>query len=82
MLAGAMLLLLLAFGGLPLLQRLGPLRDVKNAAERRGIDATGILYTDVEVFSEAEAALRDALHFRRRDEGPARAAIEAASRGL
>ena len=82
LLAGVLILLLFAFGCLPLLQRLGPVRGVKDAAERRGIDSAGIFYTDVEVFSEAEAVLRDALRPSRRDGEPAHTDSDAASRGI
>ena len=61
--AGVLVILLLAFGVVPALQSLGPVREVRDAIHRRGIDATALLYTESEVFSEAEVSIRDALRY-------------------
>ena len=57
-LAGLLLILLFAFGVIPAWQRLGPVREVRDAIRSRGIDATALLYTESEVSGEAEAAIR------------------------
>jgi len=62
-LAGSVALLLLAFGVIPAVQRIGPAREVRDAIHRRGIDASALIYTESDVSFEAEASLRDALRF-------------------
>ncbi len=60
---GLVLILLFAFVAIPGLQRLGPIREVRDAIQRTGIDATALIYTESEVSSEAEASIRDALAY-------------------
>ena len=59
-LVGVGMILLFAFGVIPGLQRLGPVRAVRQAARDAGIDATALFYTESDVYSEAEASIRDA----------------------
>ena len=61
--AGAALTLLFAFVVVPALQRLGPVRDVGDAARESGIDATALFYTESDVYSEAEASIRNAIQY-------------------
>ncbi len=61
--AGLVLILLFAFVAIPGLQRLGPIREVRDAIRSTGIDATALFYTESEVSSEAEASIRDALKY-------------------
>lgn len=58
---GLAAILLLVFGVVPALQRLGPVRRVREAVDRAGIDATALIYTESDESSEAESALRNAL---------------------
>ena len=67
-LAGLGVILLFAFGVVPALQQLGPVREVRDAIENRGIDATALFYTEIEVSSEAEASIRNALGYSARDD--------------
>ena len=62
-LVGLLLILLFAFGVIPGLQRLEPVREVRDAIERSGIDATALIYTESEVSGEAEASIRNALKY-------------------
>ncbi len=63
LLAGLSAILLFAFCAIPSLQRLGPVREVRDAIHRRDIDATALFYTESHTSAEAEAAIRDALEF-------------------
>jgi hypothetical protein len=60
---GLLGILLFAFVAIPALQRLGPVREVREAIQNRGIDASALFYTESEVFSEAETSIRDALRY-------------------
>ena len=62
-LAGVIVIFVFVFGILPVANRLGPVRDVHEAIERSGIDATALLYSEIDVSSEAEMSIRDALKF-------------------
>ena len=62
-LVGLLLILLFAFGVIPGLQRLEPVREVRDAIERSGIDATALIYTESEVSGEAETSIRNALKY-------------------
>ena len=62
-LVGLLLILLFAFGVIPGLQRLEPVREVRDAIERSGINATALIYTESEVSGEAEASIRSALKY-------------------
>ena len=44
----------------PLMQQTPWIHDVHRAADETGIDATGLFYTETEVFSEAELFVREA----------------------
>jgi len=61
--AGLLVILLFVFVVIPGLQRLGPVRKVRDAIENRGIDATALFYTESEVSSEAEASIRNAIEY-------------------
>jgi hypothetical protein len=56
-------ILLVAFVVIPGLQRLGPIREVRDAIERSGIDATALFYTESEVSGEAESSIRNAIKY-------------------
>jgi hypothetical protein len=62
-LTGTLLILLFAFVVVPGLQRWEPVREVRDAIDRRGIDATALFYTESEVSGEAETAIRDAMTY-------------------
>ncbi len=71
-LGGVTVILLFAFGVIPGLQRLGPVRRFRDAIGRRGIDATALFYTESEVSCEAEASIRNAIRYSvRHDDCPA-----------
>jgi hypothetical protein len=57
------LMLLGAFVGLPLAQRLGPVREVRQAIHRVDIDAAALFYTENPSFSDAESAVRNRMQF-------------------
>jgi len=65
-LAGLSAILIFAFGVVPALQQLGPVREVRDVIRNTGIDATALFYTDSEVFPEAESSIRDMLRFSAR----------------
>jgi hypothetical protein len=65
--AGVVVLLVFAFGVIPGLQRLGPIREAHEAILRSGIDATALFYTEAEISSEAESSIRNALKYPPRD---------------
>jgi len=69
---GLALILLFAFVAIPGLQRLGPIREVRDAIRKTGIDATALFYTESEAASEAEASIRDALKYPARRSDPER----------
>jgi len=62
-LAGVLLILVFAFGIIPGVQRLGPVREVHDAIQQSGIDPTALFYTESEVSSEAELSIRNALKY-------------------
>ena len=68
-LAGLLVILLFAFGAISQIQRLGPVREVRDAAGNAGIDATAPFYSESEVSSEAEASIRNAIRFSTRRAG-------------
>ena len=63
LLVGILVISAFAFGLIPALQRLEPIRGIREAVEDRGIDATALFYTEIEVSSEAEASIRDAIRY-------------------
>ncbi len=63
LLAGVVVILLFAFVAIPGLQRVGAVREVREAIRHAGIDATALFYTESDVSSEAEASVRDALSY-------------------
>ena len=65
-LTGALAILLVAFVVIPGLQRLGPIREVREAIQRSGIDATALFYTESEVSGEAESSIRNAIRYSAR----------------
>jgi len=65
--AGLAAILFFAFGVVPALQLLGPVREVREAVQESGIDATALFYTESEVSSEAEASIRNALKYSPRE---------------
>ncbi len=60
---GVLAILLVAFVVIPSVQRLGPIREVHEAIERSGIDATALFYTESEVSGEAESSIRNAIKY-------------------
>ena len=62
-LGGLLVILLFAFGAIPALQRLGPIREVREVIRRSGIDATALFYTESDVSSEAEASILNAIRY-------------------
>ncbi|MFC1596440.1 hypothetical protein ACFL5Q_00640 [Planctomycetota bacterium] len=77
-LAGLLVILVFAFGIVPSLQRLGPVREVRDAIQERGIDATALIYTESDVAGDAEASLRNAIRYApRHGERPAQAGRKA-----
>ncbi len=62
-LAGLLLILAFAFGIIPALERLGPVREVRDAIRNAGIDATALFYTESDVSGEAEVSIRDAIRY-------------------
>ena len=62
-LVGVLVIFLFAFGVIPCVQRLGPVREVHEAIQKSGIDATALFYSESEVSSEAEASIRNALRY-------------------
>ena len=63
LLVGSVAILLVAFVLIPATQRLGPVREVRDAIDRAGIDASALFYTETEQSFEAEMAIRDALRY-------------------
>lgn len=62
-LAGATVILVFAFAVIPGLQQVGLIREVHDAIQKSGIDATALFYTEAEVSSEAESSIRNALRY-------------------
>jgi hypothetical protein len=60
---GACLILLVAFAGVPALQRWKPIAEIHDAVEASGIDATALFYTEAEVSSQAEGSIRNTMRF-------------------
>ena len=60
---GLALILLLAFGIVPGLQRWGPVDDVRGAIRASGVDASALFYTESEMSCEAEMSIRNALKY-------------------
>jgi len=60
---GLLLLWVWVFVLAPWLQRFGPVRRVHEHIRRNDIDATALVYTDVEEFGDCEAHVRDALEY-------------------
>lgn len=61
--AGVLAILLVAFVVIPSVQRWGPIREVRDAIERSGIDATALFYTESDVSGEAESSIRNAIKY-------------------
>jgi hypothetical protein len=62
-LAGLLGIWLFAFVAIPAIQRLEPVREVRAAIEKSGIDATALFYTECEVSAEAEISIRNSLKY-------------------
>ena len=62
-LAGLTVILLFAFGVIPGLQRLAPVRELRDAIRKSGIDATALFYTESDVSYEAETSIRNAIRY-------------------
>ena len=79
-LASLLGVLVFAFGVIPGLQRLGPVREVRDAIRNTAIDATALFYTESDVCCEAEASIRNAIRYSAhpadRPAAPSRDAIE------
>jgi len=61
--AGLLLLWVFAFGVVPLLQRLGPVREIREATQNHAVDASALFYTECDAFAEAEASIRNAMKY-------------------
>ena len=61
--AGLLGLLLFAFGVIPALERLEPVREVRDATRRADVDASALFYTESDVSSEAEASIRNTIRY-------------------
>ena len=63
-LAGGLLVLYaFVFWVAPWLQHFGPVKRVHERVRERGIDATALVYTEVEEFADADCHMRDALRY-------------------
>ena len=62
-LVGVLSILVFAFVVIPGLQRLGPGRDIHEAIQQSGIDATALFYSESQISSDAEASIRNALKY-------------------
>ena len=62
-LLGLTAIMLFAFVVVPLIQRLGPVAEVRDAIRNREIDATALFYTESDISSEAEGAIRNAMKY-------------------
>jgi hypothetical protein len=62
-LAGMLAILLFAFGVIPGLERLEPVREVRDVIRRADIDASALFYTESDVSSEAEGSIRNAMKY-------------------
>ena len=60
---GLLVLWLFVFVLAPWAQRFGPVRRVHEHTRQNDIDATALVYTDVEEFGDCEAHVRDALQY-------------------
>jgi hypothetical protein len=58
-----LVILLFAFGVVPGLERLEPVREVRDAIQEADIDASALFYTESEVSTEAEASIRNAMEY-------------------
>ena len=61
--AGLLLLMLFAFGVIPWLQSFGKIGEMKDFILENEIDATGLVYTDVEAFSDADISMRNSMKY-------------------
>ncbi|MBL7224398.1 MAG: hypothetical protein ISS72_11140 [Candidatus Brocadiae bacterium] len=61
--AGLLLIWAVVFWLAPWLQRFGPVKRVHESVRERGIDATALVYTEVEEFADADCHVRDALRY-------------------
>lgn len=60
---GLLVLWLFVFVLAPWMQKFGPVRRVHEFIRENDIDATALVYTDVEEFGDCEAHVRDALRY-------------------
>ena len=60
---GLLLLLLFAFGFIPWLQSFEKAGEMKDFILENDIDATGLVYTDVEAFSDADISIRNSMKY-------------------
>ena len=58
---GVCVILCVAFILIPWMQRFGMARELREFVEEHRIEATGLFYTEVVEFSEAEISIRDSL---------------------
>ena len=58
-----LILWLFVFVLAPWVQTFGPVRRIHEHIRRNDIDATALVYTDVEEFGDCEAHVRDALQY-------------------
>jgi hypothetical protein len=60
---GIIALLLIAFGVIPAMQSLGPVREIRSAIQSADVDATALFYSESEHSYEAEASIRNGLDY-------------------
>jgi hypothetical protein len=63
LLAGTLVIFVFAFGVIPAIQRMEGVREVHEAIDRSGIDASALFYTESDVSSAAESSIRNALKY-------------------
>jgi hypothetical protein len=55
--------MLLAFGAIPAIQSLAPVREIRGAIQDADVDATTLFYSESDQACEAEASIRNALDY-------------------
>ena len=60
---GLFVVLVFAFGVIPWLQTFPPISDMCDVIRKNNIEATALVYTEVESFSEAEFSIRNSLKY-------------------
>ena len=61
LMAGLIAIWTLVFVVGPAVERIGPVGAIHDLIREQGIEATGLVYTEVDEFAEAEMAIRESL---------------------